>query len=216
MSYPDFSVAEPRDDIASVANAGTTTRHCSQAPLDPSRYDELTGEMNRSHMAEVLQATLEAAAKLRASCGFLLVAIDELDRINGAHGSGIADEVVAEVAKRLRSQLRGKDHLGRFSGDEFGVILNDCTPDDLVIAADRLLTSVRGDVARTSAGPIAVTVTIGGVTAPRHARTMHDVLCRAQEALDAGNRSASIWSRSTAPSSSACAVPTTTAPSSTP
>ena len=151
-----------------------------------SRYDELTGEMNRARMVEVLEATLEEAGKLRSSCGFLLVAIDKIDRINEAYGFDIADEVIAAVARRVRSQLRGNDHLGRFSGNKFGVILNNCTPDDLAIAADRLLTSVRDNVVETSAGPVAITITIGGVTAPRHARTVHDVLCRAQEALDAG------------------------------
>jgi len=149
-----------------------------------SRYDELTGEMNRACMVEVLEATLEEAGKLRSSCGFLLVAIDKIDRINEAYGFGIADEVIAAVARRVRSQLRDKDHLGRLSGNKFGIILNDCTPDDLVIAAGRLLTGVRANVVETSAGPVAITITIGGVTAPRHARTAHDVLCYAQEALD--------------------------------
>ena len=51
-------------------------------------------------------------------------------------------------------------------------------------AADRLLAGVRDDVVRTSAGPVAVTVTIGGVTAPRHARTVHEILARAQETLE--------------------------------
>ena len=79
----------------------------------------------------MLEATLEEAGKLRSSCGFLLVAIDKLDRINEAYGFDIADEVIAAVARRVRSQLRGKDHLGRFSGNKFGIILNNCTPDDL-------------------------------------------------------------------------------------
>ena len=150
-----------------------------------SRYDGLTGEMNRSHMVEVLEATLEESGKLRSSCGFLLVAIDKIDRVNEAYGFGVADEVIAAVARRVRSQLRGNDHFGRFSGNKFGVILNTCTPDDLTVAAGRLLTGVRDDVVETSAGPVAITITIGGVTAPRHARTVHDVLRCAQEALDA-------------------------------
>ena len=80
--------------------------------------------------------------------------------------------------------MRGKDHLGRFSGNKFGIILNNCTPDDMLIAADRLLAGVRDEVVQTAAGPVAVTITIGGVTAPRHARTVHEILARAQDALD--------------------------------
>ena len=81
--------------------------------------------------------------------------------------------------------MRGKDTLGRFSGNKFGLVLRDCTPDDMAIAAERLLAGVRDEMVPTSAGPIAVTVTIGGVTAPRHARSVAEVLARAQESLDA-------------------------------
>src|SRR5215470_12058371 len=149
-----------------------------------SRFDALTGEMNRWHMTEVLEAAVEEAVKLRSSCGFLLVAVDDLARINEAYGFDIADEVIAEVARRIRRQLRGKDHLGRLSGNKFGVILQSCTPADMLIAADRLLVGVRDEVVQSTVGPVAATVTIGGVTAPRHARNLREILCRAQEALD--------------------------------
>src|SRR5262249_53738707 len=133
---------------------------------------------------EVLEETIEETTKLRSSCGLFLAAVDNLARINDAYGFDIADEVIAGVGKCLRSKLRGKDHLARYSGNKFGIILNDCTPDDMLIAADRLLSGVRDMVMQTSAGPVVVTVTMGGVTAPRHARTVRDMLIRAQEALD--------------------------------
>jgi diguanylate cyclase (GGDEF)-like protein len=149
-----------------------------------SRYDALTNEMNRWHMTAVLERAINEAVKLRSSCGFMLAAIDNLGRINEAYGFDIADEVIALVAARIRSQMRGKDHLGRFSGNKFGIILNNCTPDDMLVAADRLLVGARDHVVQTSAGPVAVTVTIGGVTAPRYARNVAEVLARAQDALD--------------------------------
>jgi diguanylate cyclase (GGDEF)-like protein len=148
-----------------------------------SRFDTLTGELNRGRLTEILDATIEEALKLRSSCGFLLAAIDDLGRINEAYGFDIADEVIAAVAKRMHSKMRGKDHLGRVSGNKFGIILNNCTPDDLLIAADRLLAGIRNEVMQTSAGPVAATVTIGGITVPRHARNVNEVLARAQDAL---------------------------------
>jgi diguanylate cyclase (GGDEF)-like protein len=154
-----------------------------QMLTDLSRRDTLTGVLNRGRLTDVLDATIEEALKLRSSCGFLLAAIDELGRINEAYGFDVADEVIAAVAERMQSQMRGKDHLGRVSGNKFGIILNNCTPDDLLIAADRLLTGIRNDVMQTSAGPVAATVTIGGLTAPRHARNVNEVLARAQDAL---------------------------------
>src|SRR5271170_1790746 len=150
-----------------------------------ARFDGLTGELNRHNLTAVLEDTLDEATRFRSSCGFLLVAIDNLARINESYGFDVADQVIGVVGKRIRARMRGKDTLGRFSGNKFGLVLRDCTPDDMAIAAERMLNGVREDMVPTSAGSITVTVSIGGVTAPRHARSVTEVLERAQESLDA-------------------------------
>ena len=161
-------------------------RHERERRLDHlARYDELTGELNRHHLTEVLQKTLDEAIRFRSSCGFLLVAIDNLARINESYGFDIADQVISAVGKRIRGLMRGKDTLGRYSGNKFGIVLRDCTPDDMAVAAERMLAGVRDELVSTSAGPVAVTATIGGITAPRHARSVAEVLARTQETLDA-------------------------------
>jgi diguanylate cyclase (GGDEF)-like protein len=160
-------------------------RHDQEARLTYlSRFDGLTGEMNRFHLTEVLDNTLKTTVAQRGSCGFMLVAIDNLARINESYGFDVADEAINAVAKRLRAKMRGGDQLGRFSGNKFGIVLNNCTPDDMEKAAERLVAGVRDDVIRTGAGPVAVTVTVGGVTAPRHAASVQEILARAQETLD--------------------------------
>jgi diguanylate cyclase (GGDEF)-like protein len=150
-----------------------------------TKYDPLTGEMNRAQLTEALAAALEAAVRFRGSCGFLLVSIDHLGRLNEAYGFDAAEEVIAKVAKRIRARLRGKDHLGRFSGNKFGAILTSCTADELTVAAERLLAGVRDETIATTAGPVAVTVTVGGVIAPRHARSVPEIFTRALDALHA-------------------------------
>src|SRR5205807_8656519 len=135
-------------------------------------------------LTHALTTSLEEALKYRGSCGFLLIAVDNLARINEAYGFGVADEVIASVGRRIRSRMRGGDMLGRFSSNKFGVVLNTCTPDDLSMAADRFLAAVREDVVQTAHGPVAATITIGGVAAPRHARTVAEMIARAQESLD--------------------------------
>jgi diguanylate cyclase (GGDEF)-like protein len=158
-----------------------------------ARRDELTGEFNRYHLTEILEKALEEAVRFRSSCGFLLVAIDNLGGINQSYGYDTADQVIRVVSKRIRGLMRGRDALGRYSGNKFGVVLKDCTPDDMAVAAERLLAGVRDELVPTDAGAIAVTVTIGGVTAPRHARTPTDVVARAQETLDAAKAKRRGW-----------------------
>ena len=150
-----------------------------------AQFDSLTGEMNRAQLIETLRTAIEEAIRFRASCGLLVVAIDHLQRINDAYGFEVADGVIAALAKRLRARMRGGDSLGRLSGNKFGVVLRNCMPDDMGTAAQRLLAAAREDVIETAAGPVAVTVTVGGVVAPRHARTPEEMLERAHEALAA-------------------------------
>jgi diguanylate cyclase (GGDEF)-like protein len=149
-----------------------------------SQFDELTGQMNHWQLTQVLASTVEEAIRFRSSCGFLLVSIDHLGRFNDAYGFEIANEVIRTVAKRLQAKLRGADCLGRYSGNKFGVILKNCTPDDLAVAAERLISGLRDDLVQTGVGPLPVSVTVGGVNAPRHARNVPEIVSRTHEALE--------------------------------
>jgi diguanylate cyclase (GGDEF)-like protein len=162
-----------------------------------SRNDPLTGELNRTHLIAALAEAIEETARSRASCAFMLIGIDHLARVNDAFGFDVADAVIAEVGKRIRTRLRGGDVLGRFSGNKFGLILRNCTVDDTNVAAERFLAGIRDEVVPTVSGPVSVTASIGAISVPRYARTADEAVNRAQETLDAAKRrragSFSLW-----------------------
>ena len=156
--------------------------------LKLSRHDPLTGELNRTHLVASLAEAIEEAARFRTSCAFMLIGIDHLARINDAFGFDVADAVISEVAERIRSRLRGGDVLGRFSGNKFGLILKNCTVDDMNVAAERFLAGIRDEVVPTKSGPVSVTVSIGAVSVPRYARNADEAINRAHETLDMAKR----------------------------
>ena len=162
-----------------------------------SRHDPLTGELNRTHLIAQLAETIEEVTRFRATCAFMLIGIDHLARINDAFGFDVADAVIAEVGKRIRVRLRAGDVLGRFSGNKFGLILKNCTVDDMNVAAERFLAGVRDEVVPTKSGPVSVTASIGAVGIPRHARNAEEAINRAHETLDSAKRrragSFSLW-----------------------
>jgi len=181
-----FAGADGRPARAHGVVRVVNERHENQERLSYlSRFDNLTGEMNRNALTEALGMAFDEAMKFRGSCGFMLVSVDNLSRINEAYGFDVADEVIASVGRSIRTRMRGGDMLGRYAGNKFGVVLASCTPDDLNAAAERFLGAVREDVVQTAHGPVAATVTIGGVSAPRHARTVTEMIAYAQESLDA-------------------------------
>jgi diguanylate cyclase (GGDEF)-like protein len=165
--------------------------------LTLSRNDPLTGELNRTHLIAALTETIEEAQRFHISCAFMLIGIDRLARINDAFGFDVADAVISDVAARIRARLRVGDILGRFSGNKFGLILKNCTVDDMNTAAERFLTGIRDDVVPTRSGPVSVTVSIGAVSVPRYARSTEDAINRAHETLDGVKRrrtgSFAIW-----------------------
>jgi diguanylate cyclase (GGDEF)-like protein len=164
-------------------------RHAREEQLlKLSRHDPLTGELNRTHLIASLAESIEEAMRFRSSFAFMLIGIDHLARINDAFGFDVADQVISDVAKRIRARLRGGDVLGRFSGNKFGLVLKNCTVDDMNVAAERFLAGIRDDVVPTKSGPVSVTASIGAVSVPRYARNADEAINRAQETLGMAKR----------------------------
>ena len=160
-------------------------RHAHEEQLRKlSQRDPLTGDLNRTHLVAALAEAVEEAARFRSSFAFMLIGIDHLARLNEAFGFDVADEVICEVSQRIRARLRGGDVLGRFSGNKFGLILKNCTADDMQVAAERFLAGIRDEIVPTASGPVSLTASIGAINAPRYARTADEAMSRTQEALE--------------------------------
>jgi diguanylate cyclase (GGDEF)-like protein len=149
-----------------------------------SRYDELTGYFNRSHLLATLGDGILNAKRLRSSVCFMIVVVDKFRAINEAYGYDIADQVFAAVARRIKSALRDGDAIGRYSGNKLGIVLMNCDEADMHHAAERCHAVVRDGVINTDGGSVAVTVSIGGISLPRHGRSVNEAMSRVQESLE--------------------------------
>jgi GGDEF domain-containing protein len=114
-----------------------------QRLLHRSDHDELTGQLNRIRLMEALDAVLSRAGRTKQSCCFLMASVDNLATINDSFGFEIGDEVIASVARVVKSRLRGGDSMGRYSSNKFGIILNECGPGAMRVAAERFVKAVR-------------------------------------------------------------------------
>ena len=100
-----------------------------------------------------------------------MAAVNNLAVINDTFGFDIGDEVIAATARVVKEKLRGGDTIGRYSSNKFGIILNDCGPGAMRVAAERFMKAVREATIRTSACQLSATISIGGVMLPDQART---------------------------------------------
>ena len=168
-----------------------TIRNATERKLNERRlaylasYDELTGNVNRGKLRERLSDTIAYAERYDMDSAFLMAGVDNLAMINEAYGFDVADEVIVAVSKRLKSQLRQTDLLGRVAGNKFGIVLARCGQNEMGLTAERLMREVRSTVIRTEAGPVSASVSLGCVAIPKCARNATEALARAEESLDA-------------------------------
>jgi diguanylate cyclase (GGDEF)-like protein len=147
-------------------------------------HDELTGQLNRARLTDALNAVILRCSRARTQSAFLMVAINNLAAVNETLGHLAGDEVIGAVINAIKGKLRGGDSLGRYSANKFGIILNDCGPGAMDIAADRFMRAVRELSIRAGTTPIHATVSIGGVILLDHAQTVHQALSCALQALE--------------------------------
>jgi len=155
-----------------------------QRLLYRSDHDELTGQLNRMRLSDALAAVIARSEHARQTSAFLMVAIENLAVINNTFGFDVGDEAIAGIARVIRSKLRNVDTMGRYSSNKFGIILNDCGPGSMRIAADRFIKAVRDAVIETTACPLSASISVGAVLLPDHASTTDQALSRALAALD--------------------------------
>ena len=155
-----------------------------QRLLFRSDQDELTGQLNRIRLTEALAAAISRAERIGETAGFMIASINNLSIINENFGFEVGDAVIASVGRLIQGHLRGGDTLGRYSSNKFGVILNDCGPGSMQVAAERFLKAVRQASFRSSDCPISSTISIGAVLVPLQATTVPTAIGRALQALD--------------------------------
>jgi diguanylate cyclase (GGDEF)-like protein len=151
-------------------------------------FDELTGHYNLPRLRDALEHATTYASRYGLAGAYVVVGIDRLALINSTHGFEAGDAVLIAVGRRLDECLRSSDVIGRVGADRFGVVLSQCSPEQLAAAADRILQAVRSLPIETSQLPVHVTVSIGGVIFPASGNTAYELMAKAETALKQAKR----------------------------
>jgi diguanylate cyclase (GGDEF)-like protein/PAS domain S-box-containing protein len=105
-------------------------------------HDQLTGLANRALLREHVEAAIAAGARSTKPVAMMFLDLDGFKPVNDRLGHSVGDEVLREVANRLRSVVRETDVIGRFGGDEFIVLCPDTGDEDAASIAERLREAV--------------------------------------------------------------------------
>lgn len=158
-----------------------TFRERYQALLAKAGVDGLTGLLDRGRYEMDGPELVRKSLAMRQSISMVIVDADHFKEVNDRFGHQRGDTVLRDLAACLSRSARSSDHLSRFGGEEFVILLSDTDHEKALEVAERLRVDIAANITRPDGAPL--TVSIGVATAPEDGRTLDLILSRADERL---------------------------------
>jgi diguanylate cyclase (GGDEF)-like protein len=168
-----------------VSRRITAAREATQEQVHLLAYsDPLTGLANRTrHHARLTQDLLTAQAAHK-KVAVLFLDLDRFKIVNDSLGHAVGDELLREVAERLKQHVRAQDTIARIGGDEFLITLASLeNVNEATAVADRILRAMAPDFALSNRVPVSVTGSIGISLFPEHGTDAQTLIMNADAAM---------------------------------
>jgi diguanylate cyclase (GGDEF)-like protein len=143
--------------------------------------DEMTGLYNRRHFMDLADGAFAHAQRLGQPLVALMIDVDHFKQINDLYGHATGDQVLADLARSCREQVRPDDIAGRYGGDEFIIMI----PGTTSLRAAQLAARLTGPPTRVTSSdgmPVSFTVSVG-VAESAGGGDLPDLLARADLAM---------------------------------
>jgi diguanylate cyclase (GGDEF)-like protein len=158
-----------------------------------SHTDPLTGLANRRSLDRQFETGLAHAMRTHGSISVVVLDLDRLKEINDTYGHEAGDRALRAIGSVLRSTVRQKDLCARFAGDEFVVVLWDCTPEREARRVAELQTAVGAHPFEPRPGVrVSLSISAGPARFPVDGTTFEELLASADARMyrdKAGRRS---------------------------
>lgn len=184
-----LTVSAIRDESGAIsgfvgsAQDNTERKRLADEMMHLAYHDGLTGLPNRVLLEDRLGQAIRTNMRQGLPLSLLFIDLDRFKPINDTWGHAAGDQVLSEVARRLRSALRASDTVARIGGDEFVVLLTTLKrADDAVVVADKLVDAL-SDPILIGGRELQVGASIGIVHAPEDGVEPQTLLRRADAAM---------------------------------
>lgn len=128
--------------------------------------DHLTGVYNRRYFNQRLDMEIKRAERYKRSFSLLMIDIDDFKLVNDTYGHIAGDEILKELTKILKKNLRNSDILSRFGGEEFVALLPETNSQNAFLAGEKLRTEVEEKLTIHEDHKKHVTISIGVANYP--------------------------------------------------
>lgn len=149
-----------------------------------STIDDLTQVANRRRFNEILRIEYERARRYKHDLCLIMLDIDRFKRINDTHGHPFGDNVLREVAARIRNAIRKVDYAARFGGEEFVVLCPSTSAANGCVLGEKLRAAVEATRIEKDGDLVPVTISVGVASfCGSTPSTPEDLVVLADEAL---------------------------------
>ena len=171
------------DGLALSARDLTEQKNTESRILHMAQRDPLTGLANRTLLEDRIQQAIERANRYRHIAAVVMLDLDNFSGVSERYGQAAGDEVLRQVARRLRSSVRATDSVFRVGGDEFVIVLGDfASRGPVADFVRKIVVSLLPTIAWEGSS-ISVSASFGVATYPNEGATPESLLVHADMAM---------------------------------
>jgi diguanylate cyclase (GGDEF)-like protein/PAS domain S-box-containing protein len=147
-----------------------------------THFDDLTGLSNETQFTSSLNEVIESGKRLNNSFALVQINIEKLGEINDALGFSKGDQVLQEFAERLKLATEPLYKLARLRGDEFAILLNNCSTAEAIASVNKLGVLLNQPIVISNI-TLDISAKIGIAMFPEHGTTPHDLYRHSDSAV---------------------------------
>jgi diguanylate cyclase (GGDEF)-like protein len=148
-----------------------------------ARRDGLTGIFNRQHFVSSAELQLQYCKKSARQACLVLIDLDHFKVVNDTHGHAVGDRVLKRAVAACQEHLRSTDIFGRLGGEEFGIVLPECTLEQALNRAEQIRVAIATAASGEDAPGVPISASFGVATIARSGYELRKLLIDADDGL---------------------------------
>ncbi|MBT2144852.1 GGDEF domain-containing protein [Rhodanobacter sp. LX-100] len=148
-----------------------------------ARRDGLTGIFNRQHFVNEAERLLRYCRKSARDVCLVLIDLDHFKLVNDTHGHAVGDRVLRRAVDACQAHLRSTDVFGRLGGEEFGMLLPECTLDNVLVRVEQMRAAIAAVSSAKDAPGIPISASFGVANAADCSYELRQLMIDADRAL---------------------------------
>ncbi len=148
-----------------------------------SLHDDLTGLYNRRHLNTMLKQEFNRSIRYGSDLALLILDLDHFKKVNDIHGHKFGDFVLETFARRILEVSRSTDHIFRFGGEEFIILLTQTDIEGGILAGEKIRKRCQSEFYTKGPTSLQVTTSIGVASFQNSHEDPNDMIATADKAL---------------------------------